>query len=359
MFDVRFRRIRGIVCLRLMGTLDATNSPAFEDAVRNVIGQETRLIVDAKDCDGLTDAGVVLLTLLRDRMAAREGQVVLADVPESILRVLTTHGLLGQFAVAPDAATAAGMLLRRSQRRQFEWSGGGALLNVTDLGNLFAPLQRLHGTGFVRYEDLGFSIGVGRPSQEVGSGESSVGLFVTLGRCAGFISLDGNTSFRLSTEGSSASIDVDCGVMFGDEAEAEVRALQIKSPTLDALLEALFAMRVELQHANASLLYAMVADETPSLSCCLLMDWEAEKKLLCMGLSNYTTLSAPMGRKIRGWGMRFELSKPLETKGKKPIRSLLKEALSVENLVSVAPLSDLIRLKNPTAWLFAAGSPNP
>ncbi len=99
-----------VVILGLTGRLDASNAGALEQKMLSLIdGGTQRFVVDARDLDYISSAGLRVLLVAAKRLKAVKGTVALAALKDHIKEVFDVAGFSSVFPIHPhrDAALAA------------------------------------------------------------------------------------------------------------------------------------------------------------------------------------------------------------------------------------------------------------
>ena len=99
-----------IVILGLTGRLDAGSAGALEQQMLGLIDAGTqRLVVDARDLDYISSAGLRVLLVAAKRLRAVNGTVALAALKDHIKEVFDIAGFSSVFPIhpTPEAALAA------------------------------------------------------------------------------------------------------------------------------------------------------------------------------------------------------------------------------------------------------------
>jgi anti-sigma B factor antagonist len=99
-----------VVVLGLTGRLDANTAGALEEKMLSLIdGGAQRLVVDARDLDYISSAGLRVLLVAAKRLRAVHGTVALAALKAHIKEVFDVAGFSSVFPIHPhrEAALAA------------------------------------------------------------------------------------------------------------------------------------------------------------------------------------------------------------------------------------------------------------
>ena len=80
------------------GRLDTNTSPELNDDIAASLGDVTELVMDIKDLEYISSAGVRVL-LSAYKVMKKQGTMVLKNVPEIVRSVLSVTGLLDFFTI--------------------------------------------------------------------------------------------------------------------------------------------------------------------------------------------------------------------------------------------------------------------
>ncbi|MBQ2049572.1 MAG: STAS domain-containing protein [Spirochaetales bacterium] len=80
------------------GRLDTNTSPALNDDIAASLGDVKELVMDIKDLEYISSAGVRVL-LSAYKVMKKQGSMVLKNVPEIVRNVLSVTGLLDFFTI--------------------------------------------------------------------------------------------------------------------------------------------------------------------------------------------------------------------------------------------------------------------
>jgi anti-anti-sigma factor len=77
--DIAHEETNGVVCIRLVGRLDADSAPQAETTVRELMQQgKTRLLFDLSGMDYISSAGLRVILIAVKALQAKQGKVVLS-----------------------------------------------------------------------------------------------------------------------------------------------------------------------------------------------------------------------------------------------------------------------------------------
>lgn len=80
------------------GRLDTNTSPALNDDIAASLGDVKELVIDIKDLEYISSAGVRVL-LSAYKVMKKQGSMILRNVPDIVRNVLSVTGLLDFFTI--------------------------------------------------------------------------------------------------------------------------------------------------------------------------------------------------------------------------------------------------------------------
>jgi anti-sigma B factor antagonist len=95
-----------ILTVRLEGSLDAKTAPEAREQLQQFLATNSKLILDFRNVDYLSSAGLRLLLLLHRELVARKGKLVLLGVSEDIRTVMSHTGFLSFFTLVESTVEA-------------------------------------------------------------------------------------------------------------------------------------------------------------------------------------------------------------------------------------------------------------
>ena len=104
---VSVEHLPGAIVLTVDGEIDMITAPAFEDAVRQALGERPAvLVIDLGEASFFSSAGISVLMFAQSNQEGVAVRVVAAD--RIVLRPLELTGLTTDLAIYPDRASALG-----------------------------------------------------------------------------------------------------------------------------------------------------------------------------------------------------------------------------------------------------------
>jgi anti-anti-sigma factor len=359
MFAITTQTEQSITCIAPEGRLDTVNSSQFDAAVKSLVEKELYLIIDFSKCNYLSSTGIrVLLTAVK-KLKVKGGALVISGISPEIFQVLEMAGLHQIFRFSGNCNEAVEEVNRLKQKegKTSEWVDGDFRFQFTAIENISEPSLIWNNQGIAGYNELGFSVGTGVTAEAWEEVAISDDLFITTGNCAGFITADGTSDFRIPFNPSQAGILVNHSITFGPAPDGLVRLTQPASITLQQLADALYKSRFQIKNRQPELLAIVSFDfntTTPSVTLCLLLDDQMISNLKQRGVHKLHGLVLPAGNGTYLLGAKFEtegLAKPADNPS---LNSFLNEVLSLENIVDVKPIDPTSLLSDPLTWVFVA-----
>jgi anti-sigma B factor antagonist len=80
------------------GRLDTNTSPSLNDDIASSLGDVKELVIDIKDLEYISSAGVRVL-LSAYKVMKKQGTMILRNVPDIVRNVLSVTGLLDFFTI--------------------------------------------------------------------------------------------------------------------------------------------------------------------------------------------------------------------------------------------------------------------
>jgi anti-anti-sigma factor len=95
------------VVLAALGRLDAANSPALEQRLREMVAAgRTRIVLDLEHVGYISSAGLRVLVVAGKLLSAHTGRLVLAGTSSENRRLFDLAGFTDLFVIAADRAQA-------------------------------------------------------------------------------------------------------------------------------------------------------------------------------------------------------------------------------------------------------------
>jgi len=107
--EVTEGRAGNATTLRIVGRVDSSVSKALEQKVLDVAMRDSRIVVDLRDMNYVSSAGLRSFIILAKHARSRNQTIALAGMQEEITEIFEISGLLELFAVydSVEAAVAA------------------------------------------------------------------------------------------------------------------------------------------------------------------------------------------------------------------------------------------------------------
>jgi len=236
-----------------------------------------------------------------------------------------------------------------------EWETGGYQFHFSPTEKENEPALFWLSQGIAGYNELGFSVGIGSPAESSEEETGAEGLFITTGNCAGFIPNDASqpADFRIPHKPEQAGIWVKQAVSFKQSTSGRIHLAKPGSISLNQLTDAICRIDNDQPKIRA-LAIADFNDNRPSISLCLVVDDFLTKNLKEKGFQEFSALIKATTEGIGLWGARFELDKIAIPPNIQTLPNLLKEVLTLDNILDVKHLETSELLVNPTVWIVSA-----
>ncbi|MGM0508282.1 MAG: STAS domain-containing protein [Fusobacteriota bacterium] len=90
--DINIKDEGNIKVVSLEGKLDGSTADSLDEAVINKIDEGDKLIVNLKDCNYVSSAGLRKLMIIAKTLKAKDGEAVLAQMTEEVGDVMEMTG---------------------------------------------------------------------------------------------------------------------------------------------------------------------------------------------------------------------------------------------------------------------------
>ena len=351
---ITLQRLPSSLCIAIDGRLDTPGSAEFDRLVRPALEAERFAIVDFSACAYLSSTGIRSLLLAAKQLNARGGRLLLACVRPEVAQVLEMAGLREALNLRETVAEAQTEIrqLDRNAASSVELAWNGAAVRWRWLEDRREPARFWCGSDIAGYDELGFAVGVGAPAENTDCANEPQGCFVTTGRCAGFVFPGPNstTDFRVTNDPRQAGIQLsrawtvgtrpDACVRWPKPAEVRLRDVQRLLPELPGLLA-----------VSSGITGAILLDQNPAGAALAVLPVPDS----LAALRGSPGIDATNGLR----GIAFRLERAPECSPTATLGELLEKALTLENIVAVAPLDDAAMVVNPVLWLFVADEAQP
>ncbi len=323
------------ICLVPQGKLDTLSFSIFDRELQPLLGSEKYLIIDFSECNYLSSSGIRVLISAAKKLKSKGGDLFLASLPTEVFQVIEMTGLQSVFQLFADKGAAEEEVARATGRAGGETNveAGGMGFKVWGMRYRVSGIGTEGGRGFIwqdagiaGYDELGFSVGTGSPAGSLAEDEEICGLFVTLGRCAGFIPIDPEQSpdFRVVRDPAEGGIFVQEAHSFGMEPTSRIEL-------------------AEAQELKISQLYGLlpvITGETGSAAAWVVADFHPERP----SISGLTTENR---------GIAFILNQLTEIQPGEVLTDYLARSLTLETIELVEEVNPDTILTQPVIWLYA------
>ena len=105
--DVTEERSGAALVLQITGRIDSNTAQAFEAALVQAVGKDRFVVVDMKQVEYVSSAGLRALLVAAKKARAGGGVIKLAAMAAHIREVFDISGFTSLFDIQPDVAAAA------------------------------------------------------------------------------------------------------------------------------------------------------------------------------------------------------------------------------------------------------------
>ncbi|MDD2570418.1 MAG: anti-sigma factor antagonist [Bacteroidales bacterium] len=346
-----------VIRIRLEGRLDTVSSTFFTTEIQSWVDREEFLIIDLSECSYLASSGIRCLLVASRQLVAKQGALLLASLSDEVQQVLGMTGLDAVLPVFHSVEEAQEETLRR-RNLAYQTTGldlEGFPVSVSLLAPATAPVRIWKGNCLVAYHELGFAIGSGSPAESLKEELTRRGLFITLGKSAGFIPYDSSEppDFRVVQDPTTCGFFAQWALSANNQPNTIVQADHNQAVSLDQWLDQLCDLA--RNQGSAPVRAVLCTGETLGKPY-LLFGGLGRAEGDFPEVTPFPASLMPFIRRTSGgnWftGIRFRLSKGKQPPYNEPIENIIEQLLSIENIEDVeqVDLSDL--LTQPVAWLF-------
>jgi anti-anti-sigma factor len=342
--------------IRIEGRFDAIRSAEFDQAVAPLLESHRHIVIDFGQCRYMSSGGIRSLMVAMKKLNSRGGKLFLTRLPVEVLQILEMAGLQNVFRIVDtnEQAHAEILKLEQSPCSSRDLSVGNCRVHFQRLENSREPALLWTSDGIAGYDELGFSIGIGAPTDAMDYAATPQGLFVTTGHCAGFVFFDQNlpADFRVTREPKQAGIYLSRALTLGFRPDACARLESPDATSIAAVADILLELtgQVGVRPKVMGAVMAATGPKTPSLSVFLISDPSKQHKPEDRRKDEDYELGFSDGLP----GITFELEALPEIGASTRLDQYLEKALSLDNICNVTACDAETRLAGIVAWLFLA-----
>lgn len=361
MISITIQSVHSIPLVIPAGRIDSTNSAEFDQAIRSLVEKENYLIIDLSKCNYLSSAGIRILLLSEKKLLAKGGGLFLSGISPEVFQVIEMAGLHRVFRVfgSPEAAHGEIERIQIKERGSCEWTDGTFAFQFHQIVRERQPALLWENQGIAGYNELNVAIGTGSPCETTEEDVPSRGIFITNGRCTGFIPHDAGlpSDFRIPQNPANAGIFTKQAVSFASQPAGLVRLSEPSSILLGQLADGLYQMKRRLASGHHDLMAVVIADfnpDLPSVLICLQVDRELRDALKQPEFVELSALILEGGQGAGLWGARFTLDQVPQAPQDISLSNFLDHVLTFENIVDVRIIQPGERVVNPISWMFVS-----
>jgi anti-sigma B factor antagonist len=100
----------GITVVEIHGDIDSKTAPTVQDEILPLSQTTDKLLLDMKEVEYMSSAGLRVLLLLYRQLAAKKGKIVLVGLSQSILDTMSVTGFLKFFTIGETAEEGLSLL---------------------------------------------------------------------------------------------------------------------------------------------------------------------------------------------------------------------------------------------------------
>ncbi len=359
MISVKIKTDQSVPLVIPSGRIDSTTSNEFDQALRPLIDKEQFLIIDLSSTSYLSSAGIRILLLSAKKLSAGGGGLCLCGMLPEVFQIIEMAGLHQVFRLftTVQAAIKEVEQARMNSQKWVEWSNEKFSFQFHPIENKSEAALVWNNRDISGYHELGFSVGIGSPAETFEEENQEQGLFITTGRCAGFIPHDDQVpaDFRIPQNPNNAAIIVSRALSFGQQPSGLVRMAEPGALSLGQLTDAIGPLKGMLTSEEPNLMALVVANfdvVSPSISIFVPFGQEAENALKLSGFTEIPGLTSTNEVGIKLWGARFVLCKMTDIQTDETINDFLQNILTFENMERVEIIHRRDQVVNPVTWIF-------
>ncbi len=106
--EIRDKKEGEVAIIEPVGRIDTNTSGEFEDKIVEVMDRgETRFVVDLKEIDYISSAGLRVFLMAAKKLKSSGGSFVLCSMSDHIKEVFDISGFTPIFTITPDQASGA------------------------------------------------------------------------------------------------------------------------------------------------------------------------------------------------------------------------------------------------------------
>ncbi len=254
MFEINVQSYQEIPCLVLKGRLDGFGADLFEKDTHNLYPDSSHWIVDFRNVDYMSSAGIRALLKKEKDLRKKGGKLVLFGMDQEVAKVLQLTGLSEHFTVVPhqeDALAHIGHLKQGAGHKE-EFAVTGCTYSCTgklepnSMIDIWNNAKKLSAKSFdkstlmpTNLSELGISFGLGGFGNSSAQAQEGLGLFVSLKGAAGVSPADGYCRPDFLFTGTPVEVQMYLAQAFSFSGEPSIMIKQDGRDlvTLEKLLE--------------------------------------------------------------------------------------------------------------------------
>ena len=96
----------GVTIVQICGRLDANTASEAQDKIMPLIVSECALVIDLKECDYISSAGLRLLLMIARQLPSKQGRCVLCGLSDELRDIMEMTGFIQHFKTCDTLSTA-------------------------------------------------------------------------------------------------------------------------------------------------------------------------------------------------------------------------------------------------------------
>ena len=343
------------------GRIDTITSADLDQSLRPLIVRESYLIMDLSQCTFLSSAGIRVFLISAKKLGAGGGGLFLCGLSPEVFQVLEMAGMIGIFRMfqTPEEAISEIERIRLLSIGSHRWKDGELSFEFTPVENKVEAARIWDREGIAGYNELSFSVGIGSPAESPEDHSLIRGIFISNGRCSGFIPADPRypSDFSIPQDPASAGIFISRGLTLGDQPMGLVRLSEPAHLSLEHLVDAIYPLKQKFKSDEINPMALVVANldpQNPFILVCALVDSELSDLFMPAEFPELEGLIPTGTNGLRLWGAKFLLGDIPDAHFDGNLSEFLRKILTIENLVEVEAIKQEEQLVNPVTWIFLA-----
>ncbi len=254
MFEIKIQLLEDIPCLILKGRLDGLGADLFEKQTEKLHPNSFHWIVDFRNVDYMSSAGIRALLLREKELRNKGGKLILFDMDRDVAKVLRLTGLSKHFTVTSNREDAIAHIshMKKADGHKEEFTRQGCTylctgeLKTNCSIDIWNNEKKSHTSRFdkssliqTNLKELGLSLGIGGFGNSSAQAQEGLGLLVSLTTAAGVSPADGycRPDFLFTNTPIEVQLYIAQAISFSGEHSVMIKRESQDTITLGKLLE--------------------------------------------------------------------------------------------------------------------------